>query len=145
MVRRGRRFEARNGPAVGRSPAGATPGGGRAQNRRGMSLVELIIAIIILAVGMLGLAGVSIAVLRQMRGGSNQTIAASIAHSRFEQFEGRPCAEITGGTATTRGMTETWVVEPVGIRAMSVRDTVRFQGLRGTASIGIHTVVSCQP
>lgn len=110
-----------------------------------MSLVELIIAIIILTVGILGLAGVSTVVLRQMRGGSNQTIAASIAQTRFEQFEGRPCSEITAGSATTRGMSETWVVAPIGIRAMSVRDTVRFLGIRGQSTIGIYTVVSCQP
>jgi Tfp pilus assembly protein PilV len=110
-----------------------------------MSLVELIIAIIILTVGMLGLAGVSTVVLKQMRGGSNQTIAASIAQTRFERFEGRRCSEITGGTATTRGMTETWVVAPVGTRAMSVRDTVTFLGIRGQARVGIQTVVSCEP
>jgi Tfp pilus assembly protein PilV len=110
-----------------------------------MTLVELIIAIIILTVGMLGLAGVSTTVLRQMRGGSNQTIAAGIAQTRFEQLEGRACSEIISGTATTRGMTETWLVAPVGLRAMSVIDTVRFLGLRGQTSVGIHTVVSCQP
>lgn len=113
--------------------------------RSGMGLVELIVGIVILTVGMLGLAGVSTAVLRQMRGGVNQTIAASIAQARFERFEAMPCASITSGSATTRGMQETWTVAPVGQRAMAVRDTVAFMGLRSQSKVGIYTVVSCQP
>lgn len=116
------------------------------RSRRGMSLVELIVGIIVLTIGMLGLAGVSTVVLRQMNGSANQTLATTLAQSRFEALEGRPCASITAGTATTRGVTETWTARAVGARGMRVADTVRFSGLRGTASsVGLETVVSCTP
>lgn len=131
-----------SGRTVSRTPAQRAIGG----PRRGMSLVELIVGIVVLTIGMLGLAGVSTVVLRQMNGSANQTLATTLAQSRFEQLEGRRCTSIAGGTATTRGVTETWTVSAVGTRGMRVADTVRFSGVRGTVSIvGLETVVSCTP
>lgn len=112
--------------------------------RSGFTLVELIVAMLMLTIGLLGLAGVGAVVLKQMKGGTYQTIAASIAQSRFEQFEGDPCASIVSGTATVRGMTETWTTSAVGLRAKTVRDTVTFTATTGTTKkVGIHTVVAC--
>lgn len=117
---------------------------GRNRSRSGFTLVELIVAMLMLTIGLLGLAGVGAVVLKQMKGGTYQTIAASIAQSRFEQFEGDPCASITSGSATVRGMAETWTTAVVGLRAMTIRDTVSFVGTNGiTKKVGIHTVVAC--
>ena len=113
--------------------------------RTGFTLVELIVAMLMLTIGLLGLAGVGAVVLKQMRGGTYQTVAASIAQSRFEQFEGDPCSSIASGTATVRGMTEKWTAAAVGLRAKTIRDTVTFVGTSGTRKVGIHTVVACTP
>lgn len=116
----------------------------RRRARSGFTLVELIVAMLMLTIGLLGLAGVGAVVLKQMKGGTYQTIAASIAQSRFEQFEGDPCASIADGTATVRGMTEKWMTAAVGLRAKTVRDTVTFVASSGkTKKVGIHTVVAC--
>ncbi len=120
-------------------------GNARRTARSGFTLVELIVAMLMLTIGLLGLAGVGAVVLKQMRGGTYQTVAASIAQSRFEQFEGDACASIVSGTATVRGMAERWTVSAMGIRAKSVRDTVTFVGTSGTRKVGIHTVVACTP
>ena len=115
-------------------------------SRNGFTLVELIVAMLMLTIGLLGLAGVGAVVLKQMKGGTYQTIAASIAQSRFEQMEGDACATILGGTATVRGMTETWSVTALGTRARAVRDTITFVGTKGTTKkVGMHTVLSCRP
>lgn len=100
---------------------------------------------LMLTIGLLGLAGVGAVVLKQMKGGTYQTIAASIAQSRFEQMEGDPCSAIVGGTATVRGMTENWTVAALGLRAKTVYDTVTYVSSAGAKKIGIHTVVSCTP
>ncbi len=113
--------------------------------RSGFTLVELIVAMLMLTIGLLGLAGVGAVVLKQMRGGTYQTVAASIAQSRFEQFEGDACSSIVSGTATVRGMPEKWTVSAMGLRAKTVRDTVTFTGPRGIKKVGIHTVVACTP
>ena len=129
-----------------RARRGAVPRHTVGRPRRGMSLVELIVGIIVLTVGMLGLAGVSTVVLRQMNGSANQTVATTLVQSRFEKLEGRPCASIAGGTATTRGVTETWTTSAVGSRGKRIVSTVRFSGLRGAASeVDFETVVSCTP
>lgn len=117
----------------------------RRPGRAGFTLVELIVAMLMLTIGLLGLAGVGAVVLKQMKGGTYQTIAASIAQSRFEQFEGDPCASIVGGSATVRGMTESWTAVALGSRAKTLRDTVTFVGTSGTKKVGIHTVVACTP
>ncbi len=115
----------------------------RRHHRTGFTLVELIVAMLMLTIGLLGLAGVGAVVLKQMKGGTYQTIAASIAQSRFEQFEGDPCASIASGSATVRGMTETWTASSLGLRAKAVQVTVTFAGTSGTKKVGIHTVVAC--
>lgn len=117
----------------------------RHRGRTGFTLVELIVAMLMLTIGLLGLAGVGAVVLKQMKGGTYQTIAASIAQSRFEQFEGDPCSTIASGSATVRGMQEKWTVSAMGMRAKAIRDTVTFVGTSGTKKVGIHTVVSCTP
>lgn len=116
---------------------------GRKRRRAGFTLVELIVAMLMLTIGLLGLAAVGAVVLKQTRGGTAQTIAVSIAQSRFEQLEGDPCASITSGTATVRGMTESWTVSPLGRRAMIVHDTVSYAGNNGTRKIGIRTAIAC--
>lgn len=118
---------------------------GRRGARAGFTLVELIVAMLLLTIGLLALAGVGGVVLKQMSSGSYQTVATSIAQSRFEQLEGDACAAIIGGTATVRGMSEKWTVAPLGLRAKTVYDTVTVVAASGTKTIGIHTVVSCVP
>lgn len=118
-------------------------GSARRAARSGFTIVELIVAMLMLTIGLLGLAGVGAVVLKQMKGGTYQTIAASIAQSRFEELEGDPCASIAGGTATVRGMGEQWTVANLGLRAKTVYDTVSFASSSGTRKVGIHTVVSC--
>jgi type IV pilus assembly protein PilV len=119
-------------------------GRSRRRSRSGFTIVELIVAMLMLTIGLLGLAGVGAVVLKQMKGGTYQTIAASIAQSRFEQLEGDPCASIVGGTATVRGMTEKWNVSAMGLRAKTVYDTVTFvTSSAETEKVGIHTVVAC--
>ena len=76
--------------------------------RRGFTLVELIAAILILVVGVLGLASTAAVVMRQITGSQMQTRAAVVAQSRFERLRSVNCALATGGTNTANGITETW-------------------------------------
>jgi prepilin-type N-terminal cleavage/methylation domain-containing protein len=119
--------------AVGpRRPRGHHPGASRA-GRRGFTIVEVVVALVILSVGVLALAGSSAVVMRQMTTGARTGQAASLAQSRFEQFASRAsCNAIvavggsTGGTATSRGIEEGWrVTRPTSSGTVTVRDSVR--------------------
>lgn len=128
-----------------RVPVSVIRAGGRRGARAGFTLVELIVAMLMLTIGLLGLAGVGGVVLKQMSSGTYQTIAASIAQSRFEQLEGDACTGIVSGTATVRGLSEKWTVAALGLRAKTVYDTVTIVSSKGVKKVGIHTVVSCLP
>lgn len=105
----------------------------RARSRRGFTLVELMVAIIIMTVGVLGLASTSAVVARMVGGGGQQTIAANVASSRFERLHSVQCSAITSGSATTRGMTEHWHASFVAGKLYSVIDTVTYTAADGRA------------
>ncbi|HUF25983.1 MAG TPA: prepilin-type N-terminal cleavage/methylation domain-containing protein [Gemmatimonadaceae bacterium] len=83
--------------------------------RPGFSLVELIVAIVILAIGVLGLASTAAVVMRQIAGGAQQTQAAAVAQARFETLRGMSCTQYgvlpyTGVATQSQGVSESWAV-----------------------------------
>lgn len=111
--------------------------------RAGFTLVELMVALMVFAVGMLGLAATAGSVTRMMGGAKRQTIAATIAQSRLEKLRSSPCASIVSGSETVRGITNTWTVTAV-TRGVTIRDSVSFRTSRnGTRSKVYQTTLSC--
>lgn len=101
--------------------------------RHGFTIVELIVAILILSTGLVALAGTSTYVVRQMAGGSLQTVAATMVQSRFDSLTSVKCANLattaagTKGTNISRGITERWAVVD-GVNVKFLYDTVTFAG-----------------
>jgi prepilin-type N-terminal cleavage/methylation domain-containing protein len=97
--------------------------------KRGFTLVELIVAIMILSVGILGLAGTAVMVTRLTGDGSKQTQAANIAAMRFERLRGGSCTITpwpTGGQ-TTAGFQERGRATDAAVNGfVPVIDSVRF-------------------
>ena len=104
------------------------------RGRRGFTLVELMVAIIILAIGILGLAGTSAVITRQIGSASRQTVAATVAQSRFDSLSSIDCAGLapaggaTSGTySSTRGVTERWrVIDGNDVKILI--DSIRIVG-----------------
>jgi prepilin-type N-terminal cleavage/methylation domain-containing protein len=82
----------------------------RLPRTRGFTLVELVVAVLIMAVGVMGLASTAAVVSRLMGGAGQQVVAAAVASSRFEQLRSLQCSRIAGGAATTRGVSEKWSI-----------------------------------
>ena len=61
-----------------------------AQNKKGFSLLELLIALIILAVGLLGAAGMQVSSVSGNAFSNNVTIATGLAQSRIEELKKLP-------------------------------------------------------
>ena len=81
--------------------------------RRGSSLVETMVAMLLIGVGVSGTLGSAGAVARDMGGGMRQTVAASLAQARLDSLASLSCAQLSAtvaGTATTRGVHEIWTV-----------------------------------
>lgn len=117
-----------------------------AGDRRGFSLIEVVVAIMILAVGVLGLAATSTFVTRQIGGGAQQNAAANLAASRFERMRGRSCLALSSAVAavTTNGISERWTVTGIGGGAgVVVRDSVWYDTPRGERSFVFETTLPC--
>lgn len=104
-----------------------------ASPREGFTLVEVMVAIVILSIGILGLAATAGVVVRQMTGAVHQSVAANVAYSRMERIRTGSCVAMkdSSGSATTRNVTERWVIQAVpGTHALVVYDTITYK-LRG--------------
>jgi prepilin-type N-terminal cleavage/methylation domain-containing protein len=113
--------------------------------RAGFSLVELMVAILVMTVGVLGLAGTAALVLRLIGGGAQQTLAAHVAQSRFEQLRATECGSISDGYATVRGVREAWSVSRIDARTFDVADTLRFVTRHGERIQAYRSTVRCLP
>ena len=97
---------------------------------RGFSLIEILVALTILSVGLLGLAGASVTVTRLLGDGRWSTTTMSSASSRIELLraaarDSAGCASVRGGSAPLPGgLSERWTISP------------------GTRSVGVEVVVS---
>ena len=97
----------------------------------GFTLLEVLVALVVLSVGILGLAANSALVSRLVGDGTRLTVAATLATARFEQLRALPCAGVAAGTAVARGIEERWTVTPIGPsgapRALEVQLSVTYR------------------
>ena len=68
--------------------------------RRGFTIVEILIAVTVLVVGVLGFVGTTAAVTRMLSRGNRSNRAAFFAQHRLEQIQATPCQLISGGSET---------------------------------------------
>jgi len=80
------------------------------ENRKGFSLIEVIVSILILTVGLLGLAAATGWVLRNTEGARIDTARTTALQSAIERVRATPFADIAaGGTVNlSGGFTATW-------------------------------------
>ncbi|GAB1344922.1 type IV pilus modification PilV family protein [Gemmatimonas sp.] len=123
----------------------ARPRAATARPRDGITLFEILIAIIMLTVAVGGLLGSSASVARQMGGGGSQTLAASLAQARLDSLTSLSCAQLAAGAAsgstTQRGVQESWTVtDGRNIKTIDVRINVP----RRTNQLRYQMVIPCR-
>lgn len=117
----------------------------------GMTLVEVLIALIVLGIGLVALAGSSSMVTRMIGRGKAETHAALAASRRMETL--RSAARSTtprcsapsfasGGPTLLDGASESWVVPSSGA-LRRVRVTVTYLTVRGSRSAVLETEIEC--
>lgn len=110
--------------------------------RKGFSLIELMVAIMILTVGLLGLAASSAVATQMIGAGGRHTLAASVAQSRFEMLRRGRCAALTSGSSYTRGVSESWQIDSVRASAF-ITARVTYQTRRGPRTQTYRSVRPC--
>ena len=119
--------------------------------RRGFTIVEVLVAVMILSVGVLALASTAALTGRQIGEGSVRSRAASLALSRFEVVAARAAAGCNaivpvGGSvardSTLRGIRERWTItRPANNGTVVVVDTITLPRVAGT--LNFRSVVRC--
>jgi prepilin-type N-terminal cleavage/methylation domain-containing protein len=115
--------------------------------RKGVTLVELLVAVTLLAVGLLAIVGVSASVTRSLGESRSDNLAAFYAQSRFEQVAGSRCSTLTLNTwttETTRGVTEKWWIVDNGNNTRLVTDSVSWTTRRGTRRQAFSSLLPCR-
>jgi prepilin-type N-terminal cleavage/methylation domain-containing protein len=131
--------------AVTARPTRGTPR--RRAARAGFTLVEVIAAIMLLAIGLLAIAGLGVTAAKTTRRGSAQTLASAMAQSRFDSLSSVPCANLAPGSAPTKGVStvrnirEAWVVTD-GWNLKRLSDTLTVPG-RATPLVYV-SVIPCR-
>ena len=116
--------------------------------RRGVTLVELIVAMTILSVGLLAIVGTSARIARGLCESRSDNLAAMAAQSRFELLTGTACTSLTLGSITeetTRGVTERYVVTDAGNNTRSIIDSVSWKTRSTTRQQAFRTLIPCRP
>jgi prepilin-type N-terminal cleavage/methylation domain-containing protein len=110
--------------------------------RKGFSLIELMVAIMVLTVALLGLAATSAVATQMIGGGGRHTLAASVAQSRFELLRRGSCATLSGGSTDTRGVIESWEIDSVRTSAF-LTARVTYETRRGPRTQVFRSVRPC--
>ena len=122
------------------------------KNRQGFTIVEVLVAIIVLGVGVVALVGSSALVTRMIGRGKHATRAVQMAEQRLEFMRQRAqstspqCTALANGTINhAGGVVEQWTsTTPVGSpdeRNLTAR--VTYRTARGTDTITLFTIIRC--
>lgn len=70
-------------------------------DQRGFSLVEVMVGLVLMTIGVLGMAGLTVTVTQANRGATNWTRADQVLHEKIEEFQTADYADIAAGADTT--------------------------------------------
>lgn len=109
---------------------------------RGVTLIEVVVAIVILAVGALALAGSAAITLRRMSDSSRASAAAFLARSRAESSFSDSCGAMSAGNQRAPGVRSEWSVT-TGIASADLRQRVTYATRGGDHTDEFLTTVPC--
>ena len=111
-------------------------------SRSGFSLIELLVALVLLSGGLAVAAGVSLHAMRAVASGGRRSVAAALAAGNLESLASMPCANRVTGSATNRGVSLTWsVLDSAGMSF--VQQSVAFVGGSGLVTKTFETLLPC--
>jgi len=110
--------------------------------RSGFTLLEVIVAMMVLSVGVLGMTSTTLVLSRQLSSTERQTRVAAAVESRFDRLRATPCALVIDGSAVNAGITERWTRRDT-TRAIIVVDSVSWS-VRGVQRVQVYeSMIPC--
>lgn len=115
------------------------------KSERGFTVVEVLIAVLILTVGLLGMVTTAALTTRMIAQGQRYSEASAIANERFEILRAKSCAEMTGGSAQLGRFAVSWTVTPDPANTRRQVDvTVVSPVPGGTRTDRFTTIIACR-
>lgn len=119
------------------------------RSRRGFTIIEVMVAVLVLSVGVLSLLKTSAGVSRMTYRGRGSSRATQYAESRLETLRRQAyatspqCTALAGGTGTQPGgLTETWTVATSGT-TRTLNASVTYSRNGGTSTVTVTTIIRC--
>jgi|SRR5688572_15259760 len=100
--------------------------------RNGLTLIEVIVAMLVFAIGGLGLAAGSAIVVKQIGMSTLRSNAVTIAKSRAERATAEGCGSIAAGEERRLGVRSTWSVSSGSVVTLD-------QTLERQTALGMHS------
>jgi prepilin-type N-terminal cleavage/methylation domain-containing protein len=110
--------------------------------RRGFTLVELLVALLLVEVGLLALTGTTVVLIRQRSAVRARAAAIRAASNRIQLLAGGPCDAGSGAASEANGIREVWDVRLVPNAVRELRDSVTYGG-DSTRAIVLRTRLPC--
>jgi|SRR5689334_14578085 len=112
-----------------------------ARSRRGFSIVELVVAMMLVAIGLLSLVGANTVLVRRRNEARQRLAAVAAAANRVAQLSSGPCLPVNGA-ANASGTSEQWAVRPGPNATREIVDSVHF-GARPAHHFVVRTRLPC--
>jgi prepilin-type N-terminal cleavage/methylation domain-containing protein len=112
------------------------------RQRTGFTLIEVLVAILVLAVGVLALAGTTAVTVRRMSQSGHLAAAASVARGRAEFSFADGCTAVTSGTERLLDLHSEWSASP-GPASTDLSQSVTFAALHGDHTDTFLTSIPC--
>ena len=94
--------------------------------RRGFSIVELLVAMLLVAIGLLSLVGANTVLVRRRNEARQRLAAVAAATNRVAQLSSGPCLSVNGTASGPLGVAERWSMLPLAAQTREIVDSVYF-------------------
>lgn len=121
------------------------PSTSRSHGRSGLTVVEVLVALMLVSVGLLGMAGSSALALRSAHGAAQEERAARRASTRLARLGAAGCVGAVSGVLNDPGGVpmERWTVAPVRNGTAHLEATVFWSSSRGRRTLTVESALLC--
>jgi Tfp pilus assembly protein PilV len=115
------------------------------RNRSGLSVVEVLIALMLVSIGLLGIAGSSALALRSTLDAAHHRHATSLATSRLAQLSATGCTLAANGSATDAPLqiAEQWTVASRSNGFAIITDSIHWMSAQGPRTLAVTSAIIC--
>ena len=114
------------------------------RHRNGVTILEVLVAMLVLTVGILAMATTAALVTRMIGQGQRFSEVGAVASQRIEILRSQSCGALSNGSATEGAYVLSWTVDSVaGGKARSVQVIVVSPTVRGTRADTFATTIPC--